>query len=69
MSTLIGTSYDALRQLVVYGQPFLGLTLHWTTDPAGRTFVCRMVGWTLYSGIVRVFSDWPPCVGYFRKFR
>ena len=27
--TLIGSGYDAIGHLAVYGQPFLGLTLHW----------------------------------------
>ena len=55
MATLIGSGYDALIHLVVYGQPFTGLTLMfvwsmsmfgafghviiWTMDPAGQTFV------------------------------
>ena len=56
MATLIGSGYDALRHLVVYGQPFTGLTLMfvcrcsvhgqviiWTMDSAGRTFVSSMV--------------------------
>ena len=29
MATLIGSGNDAIRHLAVYGQPFLGLTLHW----------------------------------------
>ena len=59
MATLIGSGYDALRRLVVYGQPFTGLTLMfawnmsmfcalghviiWTMDSAGRNFLCSMV--------------------------
>ena len=35
MATLIGSGYDALRHLVVYGQPFIGLTLMfvWSSVP------------------------------------
>ena len=32
MATLIGSGYDALRHLVVYDQPFLGLSWHWSCN-------------------------------------
>ena len=47
MATLIGSGYDAVRHLVVYGQPFLGLTLMFVWSMSMFCTIRYVIIWTM----------------------